>query len=116
MHELSLLEGMIQGLEEEARVQRFSRVAQIRLEVGQLCGAEVAALRFAFGPATQDTLAEGATLEIIEVPGAGICRTCGSDVEIRARFELCPVCGEGFVDITGGGGLRILDIDVEGGP
>ncbi|MDP1831054.1 MAG: hydrogenase maturation nickel metallochaperone HypA [Geothrix sp.] len=116
MHELSLLEGMIQGLEEEARERGFSRVAQIRLEVGRLAGAEVEALRFAFGPATQDTLADGATLEIIEIPGVGICRTCGREVEIEARFDPCPACGEGFVDVTGGASLRILDIDVEGGP
>lgn len=116
MHELSLLEGMIQGLEEEARVRGFGRVSQIRLEVGRLCGAEVEALRFAFDPATQDTLADGAVLEIIEIPGTGICRACGREVEIDARFDLCPACGEGFVDVTGGTNLRILDIEVEGEP
>lgn len=115
MHELSLLEGMLQGLEEEARSQGFRRVVQIRLEVGRLSGAEVEALRFAFGPATQGTLADGAELEILEVPGAGVCRACGREVEIEARFDPCPACGEGFVDVHRGAAIRILDIDVEGG-
>lgn len=115
MHELSLLEGMLQGLEAEAGTRGFSRILQVRLEVGRLSGAEVAALRFAFGPATEGTLAEGAALEILEVPGAGTCRTCQQEVEIEARFEPCPACGEGFVDVRAGTGLRILDIDVEGG-
>ncbi len=114
MHELSILEGMIQGIQEEARTQGFHRVLQVRLEVGRLAGADVEALRFAFEAASQDTLAEGALLEIIELPGKGVCRTCGHEVEIEQRFDLCPACGVGFVSVTGGTELRIKDIDVEG--
>ena len=113
MHELSLLEGMIQGLQQEARDRGFVRVHQIRLEVGRLSGVEVEALRFAFGPATEDTLAEGAELVIIELPGMGLCRVCGAEVEVDSRYEACPVCAEGFVDVTGGTELRIKDLDVE---
>ena len=113
MHELSLLEGMIQGLQEEARDRGFGRVHQIRLDVGRLAGVDVEALRFAFGPATEGTLAEGAELVILESLGTGRCRTCGAEVEIEARFDPCPACGEGFVDVTGGTALRIKDIDVD---
>jgi hydrogenase nickel incorporation protein HypA/HybF len=74
---------------------------------------EIEALRFAFGPATEDTLAEGAELVIIEIPGAGLCRVCGAEVEVETRFDACPACGEGFVDVTGGTELRIKDLDVE---
>ncbi len=113
MHELSLLEGMVQGLQEEARRAGYVRIHQVRLEVGRLSGAEPEALRFAFGPATEGTLAEGAELVLLELPGTGLCRACGAEVEISARFEPCPACGEGFVDVTGGTELRIKDIDVE---
>ena len=113
MHELAILEGMIQGIEEAASLQGFKRVAGVRLEVGRLSGAEVEALRFAFEAASQDTLVEGASLEIIQVPGTGSCQDCGAEVEIQARFELCPACGQGFVVVTGGTELRIKDIDVE---
>ena len=113
MHELSLLEGMVQGLQAEARREGFARVHQVRLEVGQLSGAEPEALRFAFGPATEGTLAEGAELVILLVPGTGLCRACGAEVEIEARFDPCPACGEGFVDVTGGTELRIKDLDVD---
>jgi len=113
MHELSLMEGMVQGIQEEALRQGFGRVCQVRLEVGRLAGVEVEALRFAFGPVTEGTIVEGAHLEIIDVPGQGLCEACGREVEIEARFDACPACGEGFVDVTGGTELRIKDIDVE---
>jgi hydrogenase nickel incorporation protein HypA/HybF len=93
MHELSLLEGMIQDLQEEARNRGFARIHQIRLEEG--------------------TLAEGAELVILERPGTGLCRTCGAEVEVEARFDPCPACAQGFVDVTGGTELRIKDIDVD---
>lgn len=113
MHELSLMEGMVQGIQEEALRQGFGRVHQVRLEVGRLAGVEVEALRFAFGPVTEGTLLEGAHLEILELPGQGVCQACGQGVEIEARFELCPVCGEGFVALTSGTELRVKDLDVE---
>jgi len=114
MHELSILEGMIQGIQERAQAEGFARVVQVRLQVGRLSGAEPEALRFAFEVVSMDTLAEGATLEILEIPGSGLCQSCRREVDIQARFDLCPACGEGFVAVTGGTELRIKDIDVEG--
>jgi hydrogenase nickel incorporation protein HypA/HybF len=113
MHELSLMEGMVQGIQEEALRQGFGRVHQVRLEVGRLAGVELEALRFAFGPVTEGTLLEGADLEILELPGRGICQACGHEAEIEARFDLCPKCGEGFMALTSGTELRVKDLDVE---
>lgn len=113
MHELSLMEGMIASLEREAREQGFDRICRIRLEVGRLSGVEIEALQFAFGPATEGTLADGAELEILEVPASGTCRDCGAEVEVEARFDACPACGTGFVAVTGGTELRIKDLEVE---
>jgi len=113
MHELSLMEGMVQGILEEASRQGFSRVHQVRLEIGRLAGVELEALRFAFGPVTEGTLIEGAQLEILELPGLGLCQACGQQVEIEARFDLCPQCGEGFVALASGTEVRVKDLDVE---
>ena len=113
MHELSLMENLVQGIQESALTQGFRRVLQVRLEVGRLSGVEVEALRFAFGPATETTIMAGAHLEILELPGQGICQTCGAEVEVEARYDLCPTCGEGFVSLVSGTELRVKDLDVE---
>lgn len=113
MHELSLMESLVQGIQAEALRQGFSRVHQVRLEVGRLAGVELEALRFAFDPATEGTVAEGATLEILEIPGAGSCQACGAEVEVEARFDLCSRCGDGFVALAQGLELRVKDLDVE---
>ena len=45
---MSLMEGMLQIIEENARTQGFGRVRNVILEIGKLAGVEVEALRFAF--------------------------------------------------------------------
>ncbi len=66
MHEMSLCESVLQVLQTEAKRQQFSKVKVVWLEIGVLSGVEVAALRFCFEATTRHSLAEGATLEIIE--------------------------------------------------
>jgi hydrogenase nickel incorporation protein HypA/HybF len=106
------MEGLIRDIAAEALRQGFTRVHQVRLEVGRLAGVEVEALRFAFGPATEGTLAEGARLVVLELPGRGTCQTCGAEVGIEARYDLCPACGDGFVSLVSGTEIRVKDLDV----
>jgi len=113
MHEMSLCEGVIQVLEENARSQGFSRVKTVRLEIGALAGVELEAMRFGFEVVKKGTLAEQARLEIIELPGRAWCLCCGESVEIGQRFDPCPKCGGFPLQITGGEELRVKELEVE---
>lgn len=112
MHEMSLMEGMLQVIEESARAQGYQRVHGVVLEVGRLSGAEVEALRFAFEVVTEGTVAAGARLEIEEPPGQGWCAQCERVVEVEARFDPCPLCGTFPVSITGGTQMLVKALDV----
>ncbi len=113
MHEMSLCEGMVQILEEQARVQNYRRVKQVWLEVGALAGVEVAALRFCFDVVCRGTLAEGAILHVLETPGQGWCMACSRAVVVERRFDPCPECGSHQVQVTGGEEMRIKELEVE---
>src|SRR5512147_542461 len=63
MHEMSLAEGVLQIIEDAAQAQQFGRVTTVWLEIGQLAGVEVEAMRFCFDAVTRDTIADGAKLE-----------------------------------------------------
>ncbi|MBP8898249.1 MAG: hydrogenase maturation nickel metallochaperone HypA, partial [Sulfuritalea sp.] len=76
MHEMALAEGVLQLIEDAAREQDFARVSAVWLEIGQLSGVEVEAMKFCFDAVTRDSIAAGATLEIIAVPGTGWCMAC----------------------------------------
>jgi hydrogenase nickel incorporation protein HypA/HybF len=103
----------MQIIEESARTQYFLRVRVVVLEIGKLAVVEPDAMRFCFDAVTRGTLAEGAKLQIIETPGAGICLACGAEVEMQEQYGLCPSCGSPRLKITAGNQMRVKDIAVE---
>lgn len=113
MHEMSLAEGVLQLVEETARREQASRVSRVILEIGRLAAVEGEALRFCFDVVTRGSLAEGAVLEIIDVPGSGWCLPCGETVPIEERFGACPKCGSHQVQPTGGTEMRVREIEID---
>lgn len=113
MHEMSLVEGVLQLVEETARREGASRVKTVVLEIGRLSSVEPEALAFCFEAVTRDSLAAGAVLEIVDVPGSGSCLACGETVALVERWEACPRCGSHQVQATGGTEMRVREIEIE---
>ncbi len=113
MHELSLCEGVLQALEESAKKQSFKRVRTVWLEIGELAGVEIEAMRFCFDAVMKGTLADQAKLEIIEMPGQAWCMKCAANVRVRQRFDQCPKCGSYQLQVTEGDQMRIKELEVD---
>ncbi len=109
---MSLAEGVLQLIEDAARQQEFSRVSTVWLEIGQLAGVEVEAMRFCFDAVTRGSLAEGARLEIIATPGSGWCMPCAQTVALAEVYGACPLCGQHQVQVTGGTEMRVKELEV----
>ena len=113
MHEMSIAEGVVQLLEEQAVSQGYSRVKRVWLEIGPLAAVESEALRFCFDAVTRGTLAEQAQLDIIDLPGEAWCLACSSQVPITQRYDSCVHCGSFQLQVTWGDELRIKELEVE---
>jgi hydrogenase nickel incorporation protein HypA/HybF len=113
MHEMSLMESIVGLVEDERRREAFGRVRTVRLRVGALAGVEPDALRFCFAAISAGRITEGARLEIDAAPGQGWCGACRRRVPLAERFDACPDCGDGPLPVTGGGDLRLVDLEVE---
>ena len=61
----------------------------------------------------RDTLADGAELDIIPIPGRAWCMQCSQAVEIAARMAPCPVCDGYRLQVTGGDAMRVKELQVE---
>ncbi|PTE14372.1 hydrogenase maturation nickel metallochaperone HypA [Pseudogemmobacter blasticus] len=112
MHEMSLVEGIRSIVLDQARTHGFSRVTVLRLEIGRFAGVEKPALDFAFDVVMRGSPAEGARLEIIDLPGQAMCYDCMTAVEIASRLDPCPRCGGGRLIPNGGDEMRIKDMEV----
>ena len=112
MHEMSLCEGIREVVEAQARQHGAKAVRRVRLEIGRFAGVEKPALEFAFEVVMCGSVAEGAALEMIDLPGRAMCYDCMKEVEIDTRLAPCPECGGGRLMPVSGDEMRIRDMEV----
>ncbi|NBC35234.1 hydrogenase maturation nickel metallochaperone HypA [Novosphingobium sp. FSY-8] len=112
MHEMAICESIRDILEEQAATQRFTRVERVKLAIGALSGVEAEAIRFGFDVAMAGSVADGARLEIEDVPGTAWCLPCAVSVTIAARYDACPKCGSHQLQVTGGSDMTIREVEV----
>jgi hydrogenase nickel incorporation protein HypA/HybF len=112
MHEMSLVEGIRTIIEDQSRAHAFTRVTTLRLEIGRFAGVEKQALTFAWDVVMRGSVAEGARLDMIDLPGQAMCFDCAQAVTIDDRLDPCPLCGGGRLLPQGGDEMRIKDMEV----
>ena len=92
-------------------VDRESRVAVVRLEIGELAGVDIAALRFCFDVCTQATAIAGAELDIVRIDARARCRACHAEHHVRSLATACP-CGSYDRELIAGTELRLKELEV----
>lgn len=113
MHEMTLMESVRSIVLEAKRHQPFERVRRVVLEIGKLSGVQEEAMRFCFDIVMEGSPAEGALLEIEEIPGKAWCNHCEAEVEVPSRLDPCPRCGGMPGKITQGTEMRVKGLEVE---
>ena len=111
MHEMSLCEGMREVLEDQARQHALSRITRVRVEIGRFSCVEKTALAFAFDEVMRGSVAEGATLEMLDLPGRATCLDCNAEVALEDRLSPCPLCGGGRLMPVAGDEMRIKNLE-----
>ena len=101
MHEMSIVSGVLDIAENEARSAGARVINSVEIEVGQLAGVEIPSLEFCFEVARRGTLAAGADLVIHEICGLGHCPDCGQELKshcpgcnriVDNSWQCCPYC------------------------
>lgn len=110
MHELAVTQNIIRIIEAEAQKQGFTKVASIRLAVGEVSGVIPECLHEFFPIASRGTIAEGAVLTAKTIPARLRCDDCGWEAEVKAAA--CPQCG-GAIRLVSGREFFVDFIEVE---
>lgn len=108
-----MCEGILQIFEDESKKQGFTKVKQVWLEIGELSGVEIEAMKFGFDAVMRNSLAQDATLHIVPTPGQAWCLQCSKQVAVKQRFDACPDCGSYQLQVTGGDEMKIKELEVE---
>ncbi|MFZ5995539.1 MAG: hydrogenase maturation nickel metallochaperone HypA [Thermodesulfobacteriota bacterium] len=113
MHELSIAQGILDIVRDEAKRNAIERISVVRLKLGKLTAVEPSSLSFCFELITKGTLAEGAKLEIEPVPITGRCAQCGREFTLEDPFCNCPGCRSLKIDILTGREFYICEIETD---
>jgi hydrogenase nickel incorporation protein HypA/HybF len=110
MHELAIADAVLSVTLEQAAERRVARVG---MRVGHLRQIAPSALRFSFALVARDTCADGAELEIEQVPVVVWCDRCAAESRPVAFPLLCGQCGTSVVAVTGGNEMSVDWIETE---
>jgi hydrogenase nickel incorporation protein HypA/HybF len=112
MHEVGLMQQALEIAEEQLRQQGGGRIHRLAFRVGPLSGVEPDALRFAFDVVAQGTCAEGAQIDIEEIPLRCWCSACEREFEPAGFAFLCPSC-EGVSDeVRSGREFELFSLEI----
>jgi len=102
LHELSLMQGVLELAEREAVRHNLKKITSLKLVVGEMTAALPEALRFAFESLRSGNLFEEANLEIVEEKLWVRCKDCGNEFRPELPWLLCPQCQKARVEFLRG--------------
>jgi hydrogenase nickel incorporation protein HypA/HybF len=112
MHELSILENIVDIAAYELKRSGGLSIETIELEIGTLSGVEPDALEFAWPEATRSSVLENTVKVIRYLPGKAKCRDCDLDFDLSHFYDNCPNCGSYYKDITQGKELNVKSLEI----
>ena len=115
MHEICLVQGLFQQLNELATANKATKVISVTMEIGPLCGVVVDSFQFGFEIlSADDDLIRGAKL-IIKVPEVSYrCTNCNhTEITTGTKPDGCPKCWELFLIPDGCNDLVLSQVELE---
>lgn len=115
MHEMSLIESIMNILADERARQNLGRITKVTLTNGKLAGVVTDALLFGWEALTPGTQFEGCEIEIHETPLVLRCFSCKKEFQAEsAMLAACPACGQEIGhEVISGREFLIENIEVE---
>jgi hydrogenase nickel incorporation protein HypA/HybF len=113
MHERSLVRALLKQLEDLAAEYVGSRVAAVRVQVGELSGVESALLASAYDELVEETPLRDSTLMVERVPLQATCEVCGERFRIERYNFRCNRCGSPQLSLRGGEELLLESVTME---
>lgn len=114
MHELFVAENLLTLALRHAEGEDATQIVRLNLLIGDLASLVDDSLQFYWDILSEGTIAQGASLNIIRVPGRMRCLECGADFQMRDRYDFeCVVCGAHRTRVAAGDEFILESIDVE---
>lgn len=98
MHEIAIVEGLVDLVEKQRTLHSFSKVVEIRVACGIYNCVSEENLNFCLGTLSKGTCLEGAVVKVVRLPERWQCSSCQKPFEKSSNEEqACPRCGASTV-------------------
>jgi len=113
MHELGIAGSLLEAIEAESKRHAGARVRKVGLRIGELSGVDPESLRFCFECLVKDSPFDPLPLEIQLCPRRHTCPICRFSFLVVDYNTVCPSCGAGRTECTGGTELEFSYLELE---
>ncbi len=114
MHELSLVQNLLDQLHELAEEHRKTKVLTVYMCIGPLSGVVIDSFEFGFEILAKESPLTREAVLIIENPNASYrCCGCNTEIKQQQRPEQCPNCSETLLIPEGGDELILSRVEME---
>ncbi|WP_187781850.1 hydrogenase maturation nickel metallochaperone HypA/HybF [Gimesia chilikensis] len=113
MHERSLVQTLLNQVQQVVDADGGGVVKEIQVQVGDLSGVEPLLFESAFAELVTEWFSQECRLVLDIVPVKAECRLCGQCFEVQDYEFLCPACGTGPVEVIQGDQVKLMSITVD---
>jgi hydrogenase nickel incorporation protein HypA/HybF len=113
MHEMSIVEALLETLRGELQAHPRARLRAVRVRVGALRLVEPVVLEFCYEAGVRGTRWEGSRLEIERRDAVGCCEACRLEFAVEDNWFECPRCHSAKVRLLQGDELDLMSLDLE---
>ena len=113
MHEVGITQSILEIAVDNAQKAGAGKITSMTVEIGGLSGVVPDAVEFCFEAVTKGTMAEGATLHIIRIPGLGRCVDCSGETELDNYTFSCSHCESYNLERIQGEELRLTELEID---
>lgn len=92
MHEVAIAQNLLDIACQSAKENDLRKIDKISVVAGELNAIVLDALQFAFQVISQNTIAEGASLEYRQIPALVKCESCNKEFHWKESGYFCPYC------------------------
>ena len=111
MHEYSIVQALLERVDEEARARDATKVHRLSVRIGELSGVEVDLLFTAYTTFRERTICAHADLDVQRVSARWECRTCRRPIA-RGDMLQCARCGAP-AELVAGSEIMLDRIEME---
>ncbi len=115
MHEYSIVQSLLDIIEDNAKKHNAKKVKKVVVKIGVLSGVEPHLLEIAFNTFKEGTICEDALFEMLIEPLKVKCKECKNINEIKHNsliFE-CPICKSVELEVLSGEDMYLMSLEME---